>query len=97
MITTMLCMGRCVCLALEHFLVLLIGNPFKIYKYDGGSDIGYVSLQALICFNFFFSNVLNYSTAYASFGGLLMSLTGPTRQMTGFVVGDSVYLLLRKV
>ncbi|KAF8633908.1 hypothetical protein AX15_001095 [Amanita polypyramis BW_CC] len=35
-------------------------------------------------------------TAYASFGGLLMSLTGSFRHMTGIVLGDPVYLLVRK-
>lgn len=35
-------------------------------------------------------------TAYASFGGLLMSLTGSFRHMTGIVLGDPVYILLRK-
>ncbi|KAI0932320.1 hypothetical protein AcW2_000987 [Taiwanofungus camphoratus] len=35
-------------------------------------------------------------TAYASFGGLLMSLTGSFRHMTSIVLGDPVYILLRK-
>jgi len=35
-------------------------------------------------------------TAYISFGGLLMSLTGSFRHMTGIVLGDPVYLLMRK-
>jgi DNA-directed RNA polymerase I, II, and III subunit RPABC3 len=35
-------------------------------------------------------------TAYASFGGLLMSLTGSFRHMTNVVLGDPVYLLMRK-
>ncbi|PFH54625.1 hypothetical protein AMATHDRAFT_176 [Amanita thiersii Skay4041] len=35
-------------------------------------------------------------TAYASFGGLLMSLTGSFRHMTGIVLGDPIYLLMRK-
>ncbi|KAK0198690.1 hypothetical protein F5146DRAFT_1020674 [Armillaria mellea] len=34
-------------------------------------------------------------TAYASFGGLLMSLTGSFRHMTGIVLGDPIYLLMR--
>jgi hypothetical protein len=37
-----------------------------------------------------------YRTAYASFGGLLMSLTGSFRHMTNVVLGDPVYLLMRK-
>lgn len=35
-------------------------------------------------------------TAYASFGGLLMSLTGSFRHMTSIVLGDPVYLLMRR-
>ncbi|PPQ89581.1 hypothetical protein CVT25_012326 [Psilocybe cyanescens] len=35
-------------------------------------------------------------TAYISFGGLLMSLTGSSRHMTSIVLGDPVYLLMRK-
>ncbi|KAG8743918.1 DNA-directed RNA polymerases I, II, and III subunit RPABC3 [Ceratobasidium sp. 414] len=35
-------------------------------------------------------------TAYISYGGLLMSLTGSYRHMQGIIVGDSVYLLMRK-
>ncbi|KIY45405.1 RNA polymerase I [Fistulina hepatica ATCC 64428] len=35
-------------------------------------------------------------TAYASFGGLLMSLTGNYRHMSGIVLGDPIYILLRK-
>ncbi|KJA26186.1 hypothetical protein HYPSUDRAFT_84971 [Hypholoma sublateritium FD-334 SS-4] len=35
-------------------------------------------------------------TAYISFGGLLMSLTGSFRHMTSIVLGDPIYLLTRK-
>jgi len=35
-------------------------------------------------------------TAYASFCGLLMSLSGSFRDMTNVVLGDPVYLLMRK-
>ncbi|KAI0032720.1 RNA polymerase I [Vararia minispora EC-137] len=35
-------------------------------------------------------------TAYASFGGMLMSLTGGHRHMTNVVLGDPIYLLMRK-
>lgn len=31
-----------------------------------------------------------------SFGGLLMTLTGSYRHMTGIVLGDPVFLLLRR-
>jgi DNA-directed RNA polymerase I, II, and III subunit RPABC3 len=34
-------------------------------------------------------------TAYVSFGGLLMALTGVYRHMTNLTVGEYVYLLLR--
>ncbi|KIY72742.1 RNA polymerase I [Cylindrobasidium torrendii FP15055 ss-10] len=34
-------------------------------------------------------------TAYASFGGLLMSLSGSARHMTNIVLGDPIYLLAR--
>jgi len=36
------------------------------------------------------------STAYASFGGLLMALTGAYRHVSAITVGDNVYLLARK-
>ncbi|KLO14481.1 RNA polymerase I [Schizopora paradoxa] len=36
-------------------------------------------------------------TAYISFGGLLMSLTGSYRHMTNIVLGEQVYLLLRRL
>jgi hypothetical protein len=36
------------------------------------------------------------STAYASFGGLLLSITGSYRHLTNVVLGDPVYVLLRK-
>lgn len=35
-------------------------------------------------------------TAYASFGGLLMALTGQYRHLSSITVGDNVYLLARK-
>ncbi|KAH9944473.1 RNA polymerase [Epithele typhae] len=35
-------------------------------------------------------------TAYASFGGLLMSLSGSSRHMTSIVLGDPVFILLRR-
>lgn len=36
------------------------------------------------------------STAYFSFGGLLMALRGSYRHLAGVVVGENVYLLMRK-
>ncbi|EJD54089.1 RNA polymerase I [Auricularia subglabra TFB-10046 SS5] len=35
-------------------------------------------------------------TAYASFGGLLMALSGSFRHMQGIVLGDPIYLLIRR-
>ncbi|KAJ7357052.1 hypothetical protein B0H14DRAFT_2671930 [Mycena olivaceomarginata] len=35
-------------------------------------------------------------TAYASFGGLLLSLTGSFRHLTSIVLGESIYVLMRK-
>ncbi|KAJ7139813.1 RNA polymerase [Mycena epipterygia] len=35
-------------------------------------------------------------TAYASFGGLLLSITGSFRHLTNIVLGDPVYVLMRK-
>ncbi|TFY80769.1 hypothetical protein EWM64_g3241 [Hericium alpestre] len=44
----------------------------------------------------FDSGTAEIVTAYASFGGLLMSLTGSFRHMTSIVLGDPIYVLLRK-
>lgn len=35
-------------------------------------------------------------TAYASFGGLLMALSGSYRHISGVSVGEYVYLLIRR-
>ncbi|KAF8321314.1 RNA polymerase [Clavulina sp. PMI_390] len=35
-------------------------------------------------------------TAYASFGGLLMALTGSFRHMQGITIGENIYLLMRQ-
>lgn len=35
-------------------------------------------------------------TAYVSFGGLLMALTGSYRHVSGVTVGEYIYLLVRK-
>ncbi|KAG5644741.1 hypothetical protein DXG03_007870 [Asterophora parasitica] len=65
----------------------------KVYKFDGGTtEIVYVLVQLFQVLDF----LMQDSTAYASFGGLLMSLTGSFRHMTSIVLGDPVYLLLRK-
>ena len=37
-----------------------------------------------------------YRTVYASFGGLLMALTGNNRHLQNLTLGESVYILLRK-
>ncbi|KAF8078456.1 hypothetical protein FPV67DRAFT_1557781 [Lyophyllum atratum] len=65
----------------------------KVYKFDGGTTGNCVctpSFRLILIFQ------LVYRTAYASFGGLLMSLTGSFRHMTSIVLGDPVYLLMRK-
>jgi len=38
----------------------------------------------------------NQTTAYFSFGGLLMALRGSYRHLANVVVGENVYLLIRK-
>jgi len=38
----------------------------------------------------------NMTTAYFSFGGLLMALRGSYRHLANVVVGENVYLLMRK-
>lgn len=38
----------------------------------------------------------NQTTAYASFGGLLMALRGSFRHLANVTVGENVYLLMRK-
>lgn len=35
-------------------------------------------------------------TAYASFGGLLMALTGNYRKVSNLTIGQRVYLLMRR-
>jgi DNA-directed RNA polymerase I, II, and III subunit RPABC3 len=39
---------------------------------------------------------IHFSTAYVSYGGLLMALSGSYRHMQGIVLGDNVYLLIRR-
>ncbi|KAL3900108.1 MAG: hypothetical protein SGCHY_001582 [Lobulomycetales sp.] len=36
------------------------------------------------------------AAAYVSFGGLLMCLSGPAKQLDKFHIGDNLYLLIRK-
>jgi DNA-directed RNA polymerase I, II, and III subunit RPABC3 len=40
--------------------------------------------------------MIHYSSIYASFGGLLMCLSGEFRLLQEFNVGQAVYLLMRK-
>ena len=65
----------------------------RVYRFDPGTEeVVYVSLK-------FYPPKLSdmaRRTAYASFGGLLMSLTGSFRHMTNIVLGDPVFLLMRK-
>ncbi|EGN94019.1 hypothetical protein SERLA73DRAFT_189168 [Serpula lacrymans var. lacrymans S7.3] len=64
-------------------------------KRQGGldDDYGYVMYGKVYKFD---GGTAEVVTAYASFGGLLMSLTGSFRHMTNVVLGDPVYLLMRK-
>jgi RNA polymerase Rpb8 len=69
----------------------------RVYRFDPGTgEVVYVPL-VLICRSVIDEPyVLPSRTAYASFGGLLMSLTGSFRHMTNIVLGDPVFLLMRK-
>jgi DNA-directed RNA polymerase I, II, and III subunit RPABC3 len=77
-----------------HFLSCRLGSLSRFIN----SMVKVVKL----CKSFFQSSCfsltsnMDYRTAYASFGGLLMSLTGSFRHMTSIVLGDPVYLLMRK-
>nr|ODN91547.1 DNA-directed RNA polymerase I, II, and III subunit RPABC3 [Cryptococcus depauperatus CBS 7855] len=51
-------------------------------------DFDYVMYGKVCCYA--------QTTAYFSFGGLLMALRGSYRHLAGVVVGENVYLLLRK-
>ncbi|KAF9044870.1 RNA polymerase I [Hymenopellis radicata] len=55
-------------------------------------DYDYVMFGKVYKFD---GNTQEIVTAYASFGGLLMSLTGSFRHMTNVVLGDPIYLLMR--
>jgi hypothetical protein len=69
----------------------------RVYRFDPGTDdvvyvLNFLSVET-------FPTCLTpppLRTAYASFGGLLMSLTGSFRHMTNIVLGDPVFLLMRK-
>src|SRR5712671_2549209 len=67
-----------------------------VYRFDPGT--GEVVCVHLIFYLPQLSHMhrVVFRTAYASFGGLLMSLTGSFRHMTNIVLGDPVYLLMRK-
>jgi len=66
----------------------------RVYRFDPGVD------DVVCVLKFYPSNLSDMPhpsrTAYASFGGLLMSLTGSFRHMTNIVLGDPVFLLMRK-
>lgn len=76
--------GRCV----MRFSCML-----QVYKFDGGN-------AEVVCVDFvhpLFSAIdICLSTVYASFGGLLMAMTGSYRHMSSIVLGEPVYILLRK-
>ena len=66
----------------------------RVYRFDPGTgEVVYVS-SVFICRTAI--DARSFRTAYASFGGLLMSLTGSFRHMTNIVLGDPVFLLMRK-
>ncbi len=67
----------------------------RVYRFDPGTgEVVYV-LPALT-YKVLDATAYLSRTAYASFGGLLMSLTGSFRHMTNIVLGDPVFLLMRK-
>jgi len=75
----------------------------RVYRFDPGTgEVVCVPLAFLIICPDLTSRLLltmcrmPFRTAYASFGGLLMSLTGSFRHMTNIVLGDPVFLLMRK-
>ncbi|KDQ08501.1 hypothetical protein BOTBODRAFT_179853 [Botryobasidium botryosum FD-172 SS1] len=68
-----------------------------VWRPDGSSgleeDYEYVMFGKVYKFDEGASEVV---TAYASFGGLLMALTGSYRHMQRIVIGENVYLLMRR-
>ncbi|KAG1739939.1 RNA polymerase I [Suillus paluster] len=70
-----------------------------VWRPDGKGRIGleedydYVMYGKVYKFDTGSSDVV---TAYASFGGLLLSITGSYRHLTNVVLGDPVYVLLRQ-
>jgi DNA-directed RNA polymerase I, II, and III subunit RPABC3 len=69
----------------------------RVYRFDPGTgEVVYVPPQFLVRCNLSNTSLSPFRTAYASFGGLLMSLTGSFRHMTNIVLGDPVFLLMRK-
>jgi hypothetical protein len=70
----------------------------RVYRFDPGTgEVVYVSLaHCLSRLTHWHIFRARFRTAYASFGGLLMSLTGSFRHMSNIVLGDPVFLLMRK-
>jgi hypothetical protein len=70
----------------------------RVYRFDPGTgEVVYVSLAPCLSrLTHWHICRARFRTAYASFGGLLMSLTGSFRHMTNIVLGDPVFLLMRK-
>ena len=66
----------------------------KIYKFDEEKqEVAYVYFYSILCivmFKYF------HSTAYISFGGLLLAITGHVKYLSKLSVGDDIYLLIRK-
>jgi len=70
----------------------------QVWRPDGKGQKGIEEDYEYVMFGkvYKFDTGKEVSTAYASFGGLLMSLTGSFRHMTNIVLGESVYVLLRR-
>lgn len=64
-------------------------------RHKGTTKRAYTSCQSPICELMNDLTILD-RTAYFSFGGLLMALRGSYRHLASVVVGENVYLLLRK-
>jgi len=67
----------------------------RVYRFDPGTGEVVCVALACVCYDLLTCSA-PFRTAYASFGGLLMSLTGSFRHMTNIVLGDPVFLLMRK-
>lgn len=67
----------------------------KIYKFDEGAGER-VYASRFLSSRRWKALIELCRTAYVSYGGLLMALSGSYRHMSGIVLGEYVYLLMRK-